>query len=91
MSRNKKDYEEAINTVLETDIEWSKLKKDDLVKFAQMLNEPEQLMEKLGVEADSDAKPFERAIDIGEKLGKKWVKHSNGPIAKRLREQFGEG
>lgn len=88
MGKTKKDYEEAINTVLETDIEWSRLKKDDLVEFATILSEPEVITKRLGIESEPSEK--QRIGGRVMNASKYLLDELNGPGARFLKSLLEE-
>lgn len=74
----KKQYEKVFNKVLGTDIEWSKMKKEDMVQFAVLLNNPEIIMKKIGEGGGSKNTLLYEAA-------KEFLSYWDGPVAKVLR------
>lgn len=77
----KKEYADALREVLDTDIEFEKLLKDDLIELSQIISAI------LGEDEDNDnnsrAKPLNKLIDAGVDFVKDW----DGPFIKNLREK----
>jgi len=46
---SKKEYETVFNQILGTEMEWSRMTKEDLAVLAHILNHPKELCFKLGV------------------------------------------
>jgi len=86
--RTKEDYENVINTLLDTSIKWSKLSLEELIEFAVILNHPETFMEKLGVKTPAE-QVSEAVTKTTMPLVKEAVKlwsESSGPLATLLRK-----
>ena len=49
---SKRDYCEVFNALLGTNIDWTKLSKEELVQLAMIFNNPEVLLSKLGIKID---------------------------------------
>lgn len=81
----KKEFEEALNEALDTDIEWSRLKKEDLMEVATLFSHPEVLFDQLEYKSEAD-KPVNKLLSLGEK----WYEGSPGPVASTLRELLGD-
>lgn len=58
MTSTKEDYEKVFNELLETDIKWSRLSKEELVQLAVFFDNPEILIKKLmPITATGEKKP----------------------------------
>ena len=86
MSKTKKEYEAFLNELLETDIRWSKLSKEELAKLVTIFTSPELLSERLGI-AEPVARRFLRDRVLG--AAEKWLREWRGPVATMLRELLG--
>ena len=79
MPKNKREYEKALNEILGTDIQWSKLSLHELTQIVTLLNNPESLMKRLGVKTDRSLLR-DRARKLMDTL------ELRGPFANLLRE-----
>lgn len=79
---SKKEYSDAVNKLLGTSIDWTKLSQDDLVQFATLLNNPQIFLEKLS----GEAKVQEYATGgIIRELAGTALSGFDGPIAQLLK------
>lgn len=77
MSETKKDYAEALRELLDTDIEFEKMKKEDLEKLVEMFSEPKKLIKRLGIE-EEEKKRITR--DHIKEKAKKVIEERDGPV-----------
>lgn len=59
----KEQISEAINSYLETDIDWSKLSKEDLDKVVTLLDDPVELIRKIA-RTEAEGKIKDRGKDV---------------------------
>lgn len=81
----KKEYSEAFNTILGLDIEWTKLKVEDLVQLAMLFGNQELLLKKLGIGTEADEKQ-QRIVLAGMETLRDFVEHWDGPLARLVRK-----
>jgi len=79
----KKEYERVLNEVLQLNIKWSRLTKEELASFATLLNSPVELLNRLGVKTEK-GRLRERTLRLIDTLG------LEGPFIKMLRELLKE-
>ena len=89
MKASKKDFEETFNKLLGTDIKWSLLRYEDLVKLAVLFDNPELLLKRLGIEVEKEIgkrRLVEAGIETIREIANQW----QGPLARLLRKVFEE-
>lgn len=84
----KQEYEEGINILLGTSIKWSKLKMEEIVEFATLLNNPSDLIRRLA--AHADVPPGQIAAGIFKQKGMQIAKDWKFPMLNRLLSRLGE-
>jgi len=82
MAKEKKlDYERVFNKLFETNIEWHRMKLEDLVTLATIFNDPKVLISKLGVEAKKEV-ARKRLIEVGVEVFEDAMENLDGPLAR---------
>ena len=81
----KKEYSQAFNTIFGVDINWTKLKVEDLVQLAMLFGNEELLLKKLGIGAEADEKQ-QRIVLAGMESLREFVEHWDGPLARLVRK-----
>lgn len=85
----KSEYSTTFNSVLGLDIDWTKLKVEELVQLAVLFNHPQLLLQKLGIKQEGEAgqkRLVEAGIDTLKEIAGNW----EGPIARFLRKVIDE-
>ncbi len=87
---SKTDFEKIFNELFGTNIQWSKLSRDELVELATVLNHPAIFLAKLGVEQDEvkGQAVGQRLFKAGRDFMSIWVDGWSGPLAKIARNVF---
>ena len=89
MAPKKKEYEETFNKLLGMDIEWGRLKIEDLVKLTMLFNNPELLFKKLGMTSEietSRKRILKAGIETAREVAAEW----QGPLARFLKRVIEE-
>ena len=84
----KQEYEDGINALLGTSIQWSKLKQEEIVEFATLLNNPSDLIRRLA--AHANVPPGQIAASIFKQKGMQIAKDWQFPVLSRLLSKIGE-
>lgn len=80
MPAKKVDYEKVFNKLLKTNIEWRRLKLEDLIQLATILNNPEIFISKLGGKIEKQV-TRKRLLDVGLEVIEDLAKNWEGPLA----------
>jgi hypothetical protein len=64
---NKKQISDALNDYLDTEIDWSQLRKADLEKLVELLDDPVELVRKMA-RAEVDGKIKDKSRDIVDRV-----------------------
>lgn len=84
-SPTKEEYSKVFNKILGTDIDWARLKLEDLIQLGTLFNHPEIFLSKLGVELKKEMgrkRLVEIGIDFLEEIANKW----EGPLAQLFKK-----
>lgn len=80
---SKENYSSVFNRLLGTDINWAKLSKEELASLAIIFNNPNVLMQKLGVSPEAKQQLIrEKAVDVAVGVLETW----QGPLAQLARK-----
>ena len=85
----KQDYERVFNKIFECNIEWHRMRLEDLVKLATVFDDPKVLISKLGGEAEKEV-TRKRLLEVGVEMFEDALGAFDGPLArlyKRLVEK----
>ena len=85
----KEEYSEIFNKLLGTHINWTKLSKEELMELAVLLDNPEILLKRLGVNIEKEL-GRRRLIEAGIETVKEIANQWQGPLAKLLRKVLEE-
>lgn len=88
---SKEDFERIFNELFGTHIKWGKLSRDELVELATILNHPEVILGKLGVDTDEFKGSLIKGklLDAGKDLVSTWLEMWDGPLARLARRVLG--
>ncbi|MBA7607194.1 hypothetical protein ES703_14352 [subsurface metagenome] len=81
----KKEYSEAFNAIFGLEIDWTKLKVEDLVQLAMLFGNQELLLKKLGIGTEANEKQ-QRIVLAGMESLREFVEHWDGPLARLVRK-----
>lgn len=84
MTATKKEMSKVLNDLLDTDIEWERLLKDDLKKVVEIFSEPEELYSKL--KGEGGERGLKVNIEGVRNATKQLLEGWEGPIVSNLRE-----
>ena len=84
---NKEEYSKVFNALLGTNIDWTKLGKEDLIQLAVVFNNPEIILNRLGIRLDNKQMVRTKVVDTILKA----LKESGfkGPVVSILDDLFG--
>jgi len=83
---SKEEYKKVLNKLLGTDVDWTKLSKEELASLATLFSEPEMLARKLGLDTSLGIKAArEKFVETGFTIFQEW----EGPLAKIARRMLG--
>lgn len=89
MPAKKEDYEKVFNQLLGLEIEWRRLKLEDLIQLATLFNNPEILISKFGGKIEKEV-TRKRLVDVGmeilDEIADKW----EGPLAQLYKRLVGK-
>lgn len=78
----KDEYGDALRELLDTDIEFEKMTKEDLIKLTEIFSNPGVLIEKLDVENAEKKITRERIIERGKEI----IEDREGPVIDIVKE-----
>ncbi|HDN18286.1 MAG TPA: hypothetical protein ENF41_04415 [Candidatus Bathyarchaeota archaeon] len=82
MPSKKKEFERIFNQLLGTNIKWSKLSLEELYQLAALFNNPEILLQRLGVKTDITRVVIKDKIFQGLS---ELLKNYDGPVIRMLK------
>jgi len=83
VGRKKEDYEKCFNELLGTNIRWSLLRYEDLLQLAVLLDNPDVLAKRLGLEKEAGR---QRLIEAGIETVREVAGQWQGPVARLFRK-----
>lgn len=89
MPAKKEDYSKVFNKIFGTDIEWNRLKLEDLITLATLFNSPDILISRLGGEVEKQV-ARKRLFDVGVEMFESVIDKWEGPLATLYKKLVGE-
>lgn len=89
MPAKKEDYEKIFNRILDINIEWHRLKLEDLIQLAVVFNHPEILIKKIGGKLEREV-TRKRILDVGAEILEGVLSEWEGPLAKLYKKVIGK-
>lgn len=81
----KREYSDTFNKILGLEIDWTKLKTEELVQLAMIFSTPDLLLKKLGVGPEVD-EGQRRLVTAGVDTLRGFVENWDGPLARFVRK-----
>jgi len=85
----KQDYKRVFNKLFETNIEWDRMRLEDLIILATIFNDPKALISKFGGEVEKEA-ARKRLIEVGVEAFEDALETLDGPLARLYKRVVGK-
>lgn len=85
----KQEFETVFNKLFETNIEWHRMKLEDLITLATIFSDPKILISKLGGEVEKEV-ARKRLIDVGVEIVEETLGTLDGPLARLYKRLAGK-
>lgn len=89
MPAKKEDYTKVFNKLFDTNIEWHRLKLEDLITLATLFNNPELIISKFGGKLEKQV-TRKRLVDVGVEMFEEIIDKWEGPLATLYKKLVGE-